>query len=133
MNNSIANCFSISADQNNHEHNITEIVVASGNPQALLMPIIAALSQQNSRWLTWITNKVPSKKQLLDYCINLQTLRLIYINHQQEDRWLTWEALAQGNSHTVITEMGKLTRRDIQAMENAARQGNTQGIIIRRQ
>ena len=133
MNKHTANRFSYSTEQSQHRHNIAEIVVARGHCEALVMPIIANFSQQNNRWLTWITHRVPSKEQLLAHRVNLQTLRLIYINHPQEGHWLTWEALAQGNSHTVITEMNKLTKPDIHAMENAAIQGDAQGIIIRQQ
>ena len=114
-----------------HEHKIAEVIVTEGNCQALLLPIISAFSQHNSRWLTWITDKVPAKERLLTYGINLNTLRVIYINRQQDSRWLIWEALAQGNSHAVIAELGKLTIQDMNTMEKAAIQGNTQGIIIR--
>jgi cell division inhibitor SulA len=125
------NLFQHAIPHNAYEHKIAEIIVTKDNCQTLLLPIIATFSQHNSRWLTWITDKVPSKEQLLTYGVNLHALRLIYINHQQDSRWLTWEALAQGNSHAVITELGKLTRQDINAMENAAIQGDTQGIIVR--
>ena len=114
-----------------YRHKIAEIVVANNSSQALLMSIIATFSRYNKRWLTWITDKVPSKQQLLTYGVNLKTLRLIYVNPYQDSCWLTWEALAQGNSHTVIAELGKLAGQDVHAMENAASLGDAQGIIIR--
>lgn len=133
MNGYAANCSVYSMNRNAHDQKIAEIAVARDSDQTLLMPIIATFSHYDERWLTWITDSVPSKEQLLDYGVNLRALRLIYINRHQDSRWLIWEALAQGNSHTVVTELGKLTKKDVGLMEGAAAQGSTQGIIIRRQ
>ena len=115
-----------------NEQKIAEIIVARESCQTVLMPLIATFSHYGRRWLTWITDSVPSKEQLLTHGVNLQTLRLIYISQHQDSRWLIWEALAQGNSHTVITEPGQLARKDLCLMESAAIQGGTQGIIVRR-
>ena len=121
------------ATQKTCNRNVAEIVVARDGYQTLLMPILAAFSQYNNRWLTWITDKVPCKKHLLTYNVKLQTLRLIYIKHRRDSHWLTLAALAQGNSHTVIAELDNLTKHDLRAMTSAAIQGETQGIIVRPQ
>ena len=113
------------------EQNIAEIIVARESYQTVLMPLIATFSHYDRRWLTWITDSVPSKEQLLAHGVNLRALRLIYISRHQDSRWLIWEALAQGNSHTIVTEREELTRQDIRLMESAATQGRAQGIIIR--
>ena len=120
----------------NSGHKIVEIVAARNSMATLLIPIIATFSQYdvsryNKRWLTWITDRVPCKEQLLANGVNVKALRLIYVNCNRDNRWLTWEALAQGNSHTVITELNQLTSDEIAAMEKAAIQGGTQGIIVR--
>ncbi len=121
---------------NKSEHKIAEIAVTRNCFAMLLMPIIAKFSQYdvsqcNKRWLTWITDTVPCKEQLLANDVNIKALRLIYVNGNRDKRWLTWEALAQGNSHTVVTELNQLTSSEKAAMEKAAIQGGTQGIIIR--
>ena len=125
-----------SNSENKSEHKIVEIVVTRSSFATLLMPIIATFSQYdinqyNNRWLTWITDRVPCKEQLLANGVNVKALRLIYVNCNRDNRWLTWEALAQGNSHTVITELDQLTSGEIAAMEKAAIQGGAQGIIVR--
>ena len=121
------------ATQKNYGRNVAEIVVARNDSQALLLPIIAAFSQYNNRWLTWITDKVPCKEHLLTYGVKLQALRLIYIKHQWDSHWLTLAALSQGNSHTVIAELDDFTRQDMKDMTSAAIRGETQGIIVRPQ
>ncbi len=112
---------------------ISEIILPSSlGYTTLLLPVIAQLTQHNAdRWLTWIVDKAPAKAVLQAYGANLNRLRLIHIPESVDNRWVIWEALAQGNSHTVVAQLDQLSEDDVKAMEQAGSKGNTQGVIIR--
>lgn len=113
---------------------ITELVLTHNAPAQtpLLLPMVAHLSQDNSdRWLTWI-NPGPVDRQLLsDYGADTGRIRLIHTHSHTDSRWIIWEALAEGNSHTVIAAPGRLSEREMQQLESAARKGECQGLILR--
>ena len=113
---------------------ITELIIASGSPEqaALLMPMIAYLSQScKNRWVTWIAPLHVNRDFLQSYGVDTRFLRLIHCSDEVSRLWITWEALAAGNSHTVISSPGKLTDKEIKQLENAAYQGKCQGLLLR--
>ena len=116
----------------NHPHNsrLGEIILPSTiGYEKLLLSIIATLSKQDDhRWLTLLIDQRPSKKTLLEHNIAIDKMRVIYQRKNEDCRWLIWEALAQGNSHTVITNSCNICS---QSIEQAAQQGNTQCLILK--
>lgn len=113
---------------------ITELIIASGAPQqiALLMPMIAFISQScSNRWVTWIAPQHITRDFLHAYGVDTRFLRLIHCSDEESSLWITWEALALGNSHTVISSPGKLTDKKLKQLENAAHQGQCQGLLLR--
>jgi cell division inhibitor SulA len=113
---------------------ITELIIASGSPEqaALLMPMIAYLSQScKNRWVTWIAPLHVSREFLQSYGVDTRFLRLIHCDDEARRLRITWDALAAGNSHTVISSPGKLTDKEFKQLENAAYQGQSQGLLLR--
>ncbi len=113
---------------------ITELIIANGSPDqvALLMPMIAFISQScKSRWVTWIAPLHVTREFLQSFGVNTNFLRLIHCSDEASRLWITWEALAAGNSHTVISSPGKLTDKELKQLENAAYQGRCQGLLLR--
>jgi cell division inhibitor SulA len=113
---------------------ITELIIANGSPEqiALLMPMIAFISQScKNRWVTWITPVRVTRDFLRSFEVETRFLRLIYCADEARRLWLTWEALAAGNSHTVISSPGKLTDKQLKQLENVAYQGQCQGLLLR--
>ncbi len=113
---------------------ITELIIANGGPSqvALLMPMIAFISQSCSdRWVTWIAPQHITRDFLHAYGVDTRCLRLIHCSDEESRLWITSEALALGNSHTVISSPGKLTDKELKRLENAARQGKCQGLLLR--
>ncbi len=97
----------------------------------ILSPIIASLSQQNKpQWTTWITCRMPNKYLLEKMGANLSCLRIIIADSDEDVRWLVWQALAQGNSHTVVAENTAWTHSDIKAMQEAAEQGLCEALLV---
>jgi cell division inhibitor SulA len=113
---------------------ITELIIANASPQqvALIMPMIAFLTKScANRWVTWIAPQHVSREFLESFGVDTQYLRLIHCSDEQSRLWITWEALAVGNSHTVISSPGKLTDKEFKQLENAAHQGECQGLLLR--
>lgn len=116
-----------------HNQQITEIIVPNINEtQSIILPIVASFSQQTSqRWLTWITHRTPSKAMLEMLGADFTHLRMVHCKENVDARWIVWQALAQGNSHTVIAEQDFWSPEDKDDMNNAAEMGNTRGVLIR--
>ena len=113
---------------------ITELVIANSSPEqaALIMPMIAFLTQSCvNRWVTWIAPQHLSREFLESFGVDTRYVRLIHCSDEASRLWITWEALAAGNSHTVISSPGKLTDKELKQLENAAYEGNCQGLLLR--
>ncbi len=113
---------------------ITELIIANASPEqaALIMPMIAFLTQGCSdRWVTWIAPQHVSREFLESFGVDTRFVRLIHCTDEASRLWITWEALAAGNSHTVISSPGKLTDKELKQLESAARQGQCQGLLLR--
>jgi len=112
---------------------ITELVLTQQAPEQhqLLLPMIAHLSKSRRRWLTWLTPGPIDRRMLEAYQVELNSIRLIHTSEQRDCRWVLWEALAQGNSHTVIASPGHLSDKDLRQLEIAAQGGACQGLLLR--
>lgn len=111
---------------------ITEIVLPNNQSSPLYLPSLAFLSAQgDGRWLTWLTSESMSKTTLKGYGFDLGKTRFIYPKSQEHCFWLIWEALAEGNSHTVVGSPGKLLEAQLSKLENAARVGGCNGLLLR--
>lgn len=113
---------------------VTELVLTNDAPEqlTLLMPMIAYLSNSSQdRWITWIAPHNISRELLESHGVNTRFIRVIHCHDQLSLLWVTWEALAAGNSHTVISSPGKLTDKELNQLEVAAMQGKCQGLLLR--
>ena len=113
---------------------LTEIIVANKQLDlpTIVYPMLAHLSQQSgNKWFTWISNNVSSeKKSLSEFKFSRDKVRLINSKSHEEQLWMFWEALAQGNSETVVASFQYLTESERQKLEIAAIRGNTRGIVL---
>lgn len=113
---------------------VTELVLADDSLQqlGLILPMIAFLSSSlEQRWITWITPHPISRQLLESYGVNTGVVRFIQAQDGEQARWIAWEALTAGNSHTVIASPGKLSDKELAQLEQAAYQGDTQGLLLR--
>jgi len=113
---------------------VTEIVVQNDNFTniPMLMPLLAQLSQDD-RWFVWIAPPVLLPKQLLlDAGIDLNKVILLNPDNKHSTYALAKQALSTGTSHSVISWPGYLSEEEFNELENAAQQGQSHGIIIRR-
>ncbi|WP_231867936.1 cell division inhibitor SulA [Neptuniibacter marinus] len=113
---------------------VTEIVVQNNNFSniPMLMPLLAQLSQDD-RWFVWIAPPVLLPKQLLaDAGIDLNKVILLNPDNKHSTFALAKQALSTGTSHSVISWPGYLSEKELNELENAAKQGQSHGIVIRR-
>lgn len=113
---------------------ITELVLTHNAPEQtqLLLPMVAHLSRTSSdRWVTWISPGPVDRKLLEHYGVDPRAIRLIHAPEAKDNRWILWEALAKGNSHTVIASPGQLSDRELRQLEAAAHQGQCQALLLR--
>jgi len=116
----------------NHDQRIAELIITR-NQQSLpiLSPIVASLSQHNAeQWTTWVTCRMPNKYLLEQMGANLSRLRIIVAERNEDVQWLVWQALAQGNSHSVIAESTAWTHSDMTAMQEAAERGLCEALLV---
>ncbi len=113
---------------------VTELVLTSDSPEqlALLLPMIAFLSNaSHDRWITWIAPHNINRELLESFGVNTRYIRVIHAQDPQALLWITWEALSAGNSHTVISSLGKLSDKELSQLEVAAAKGQCQGLLLR--
>lgn len=111
---------------------ITEVVLPEGHDLDLVLPTLAHLSQQaKDRWFTWFPPFTVTKQLLQSYGFYLPNVRLVYTKNTDQQLWYAWEALAEGNNHTVVAHLGKLSEKRLAQLEQAARVGRCSGLLIR--
>lgn len=113
---------------------ITEIVTQSGDlaDMPMLMPLLAQLSHED-RWFAWIAPPINLPKSLLqDAGIDLKKVILLYPDENHSVQQLAEKALSTGTCHAVISWAGDISDDAFQRLEKSARQGASNGILIRR-
>ncbi|MCR6652306.1 MAG: SulA-like leucine-rich domain-containing protein [Cellvibrionaceae bacterium] len=111
---------------------ITEIVLPDSQSSSIYLPSLAFLSSQTSgRWLTWLVPRCMDRTKLMQYGFDLKRTRFIYPASQEDCFQLIWKALAEGNSHTVVGSPGRLPENLLNKLENAARAGRCNGLLLR--
>lgn len=111
---------------------ITEIVLPHCKGLSLLMPTLAHLSRlTGKRWFTWMPHQRVTKESLRSYEFDLTKIRLIHPSCESQTFGFLWEALAQGNSQTVVASPGRLTEKQIGQLEQAAQIGQCTGLLVR--
>lgn len=93
----------------------------------------ASVSEDN-RWTTLITTDPSEYLRLNQLKFNRQQFRVIYLKNKEDVLWVSWDALAAGNSHTVIVQSNLpaslLSEETESNLNSAAKLGNTTGFIL---
>ncbi len=112
---------------------MTELVLTKHSPDAerLLLPMLAHLSRDTQRWVTWIYDTPVDRKLLNTYGVDTGKIRFIHTDSDECTRWLLWEALSTGTSHTVIATLNELNEEHLILLEKAANEGSSHGLLIR--
>ncbi len=121
-------------DKHTSKTGITEIVLPNSESLELVLPSLAFLSRSantDERWLTWFPPVGITKALLAGYGFDLSRIRFIYPKDDEHCYWLFREALAEGNSHTVVGSPGKLTEQQVCKLEHASTAGSCSGLLLR--
>ncbi len=114
---------------------ISELFLTERSPElsVLLMPLLAHLSRDDCRWITWIGPSRANRQLLEEYGVDIRRVRFVTTTTGEDQRWMVWEALRAGTSHTVIADGSALSEEDITQLDQAAQKGNSRALLIRRQ
>ncbi|WP_051786468.1 SulA-like leucine-rich domain-containing protein [Endozoicomonas numazuensis] len=127
---------SLKASKEPSKASINELIL-SGQPwqaEQLLTPMLSQLSSDNERWLTLILADKSDTRTLhwLKNCnLNQDKVQIFSSSDVNQTLELTQKALASGTSHTVVSWLGHLDKGWLSKLENAARNGQCQGLAIR--
>lgn len=99
------------------------------------LAILAHLSRKpEDRWLTWVTPKKISStalKRLDDYDFDKYKIRVVNVKSEAQALWVTWDALNNGTSATVVSDLTATSTSAISQLNEAAISGRCEGIILR--
>ncbi|GAB1259595.1 hypothetical protein [Aurantivibrio plasticivorans] len=100
----------------------------------LLSSITSALTTADddldqSRWVTVIVDSLTAR-WLASQTLNSKRLRIIRVDCNDDALWSAWEALALGNSMTVIAALTNLTSQEKNHLEQAAQKGSSRALLI---
>lgn len=131
-----SNNTAVTAREKENTTGITEIVLPNEQSLEVVLPSLAFLSRNlcpknKNRWLTWFPPIGVTKELLTGYGFDLSRVRFVYPKDTEHCFWLFWEALAEGNSHTVIASPGKLTEQQVKRLEHASAVGDCSGLLLR--
>ncbi|AFU97461.1 cell division inhibitor-related protein, SulA-like protein [Simiduia agarivorans SA1 = DSM 21679] len=113
------------------EHRVTELIIPWSQQSALLLPMLRFLgNEDDQRWLTIISHGSISQAWLRQQGLNPRSIRVIRADSPESALWMTWEALAAGNSHTVVAEINAESAITAE-MEQAASIGNCRALLVK--
>lgn len=114
------------------ESSVTELVFTRHSPgdNQMLLPMLAHFSRNSDRWITWIVSSPVNARELVDYGVDTEKLRIIYSHSAADSRWIAWEALNNGTSHTVIATPGHLNNDELGFFKQASENGSSHGLFI---
>lgn len=115
---------------------ITEIIIplSSGRQNDVVLPMLAHLSQQvENRWFTWITCTNLTTKELCQYNFAQEKVRIIRAKNEEDGQKLIWDALHNGTSATVVSDIGTISESTRSYLNEAASLGNSRAILLSEQ
>lgn len=118
--------------QSNAHSGVTELVLTKQSPDQLmlLLPMVAHLSKQADRWITWVAPGPIERKLLESYGVDTAKLRIIHQYKPEQVTRILRDALSNGTSHTVIGAVEKLSDQTIGQLEQAAQQGQAKALLV---
>ncbi len=116
----------------NNTLGVTEVVLPDTGHIHLILPTLAHMSRHaGKRWFTWFPPAGVTKPLMKEFGFKLENIRLIHTKSSEQQFWYAWEALAEGNSQTVVASPGKLNEKRLAQLENAACVGQCSALLVR--
>ena len=112
---------------------ISEIILATDSAlqPVFLLPILAQMSL-DKRWLMCIGDE-PSINRNWVLALGIDAAQVLHIKTEEHCFLeVCCKALAAGTGHIIIEWAGKITDEQLDELDDAAKQGNSHGLLIRR-
>ena len=112
---------------------ISEIILATDSAlqPVYLLPILGQMSL-DKRWLMCIGDE-PSINRSWVLALGLDASQVLHIKAEKHCfLQVCCKALAAGTGHIIIEWAGKITDEELAELDEAAEQGNSHGLLIRR-
>ncbi len=99
----------------------------------LLMPLLARLSQQDERWITWVAPPyIPYAPALASQQVQLEKLLWVRTRNERETLWATHQSLSSGNCSVVLGWTGKnILAGESRRLQVSASDSDTLSILFR--
>ena len=112
---------------------ISEIILSSDSAlqPVYLLPILSQMSL-DKRWLMWLADE-PSINRHWVSALGIDASQVLHINAEANCfHQVCCKALAAGTGHLIIEWPGKISEHDLEQLEEAAKQGSSHALLIRR-
>jgi cell division inhibitor SulA len=112
---------------------ISEIILASDSAlqPIFLLPILSQMSL-DKRWLMWLADE-PSINRDWVSALGIDAAQVLHINAEPECfHQVCCKALAAGTGHLIIEWPGQISPAQLDELEQAAREGCSHALLIRR-
>jgi len=112
---------------------ISEIILATDSAlqPIYLLPILAQMSL-DKRWLMWIADEPCINRKWVS-ALGIDTAQVLHINAEEHCLLhVCCKALAAGTGHIIIEWVGKISDEQLAQLDEAAKLGNSHGLLIRR-
>ena len=119
--------------KNQPRSGISEIILATDSAlqPVYLLPILAQMSL-DKRWLMCIGDE-PSINRNWVLALGIDAAQVLHIKAEEHCFLeVCCKALAAGTGHIIIEWTGKITDAELAELDEAAKQGNSHGLLIRR-
>jgi len=98
----------------------------------LLTPALAHLSQEQSRWLLWVSPPyIPYPPALLKAGIDLTSVLVVKPKTANDTLWVLEKALASKSCSAVLAWPGNINEKQIRRLQVASKEGNSWNILFR--
>jgi len=118
---------------NTPQSGISEIILAADSAlqPVYLLPILAQMSL-DKRWLMWIGDEHSLNRNWVS-ALGIDTAQVLYIKAEEPCfLQVCCKALSAGTGHIIIEWTGKISDEELTLLDEAAKQGNSHGLLIRR-
>jgi cell division inhibitor SulA len=112
---------------------ISEIILATDSAlqPMYLLPILSQMSL-DKRWLMWVADEPSISRNWLS-SLGVDASEILHITSEQNCLLeVCRKALAAGTGHLIIEWPGKISDHELEELENAAKQGNSHALLVRR-
>lgn len=99
----------------------------------LIIPALAQLSRDNSRWIAWIAPPyIPYPPALIAAGVDLSRILVVRPGNEKDALWATEKALTSGSCSAVLAWPGNKVRdKDIRRLQVAAKENHCWNILFR--